>query len=317
MNLAARRLPGALRSFVRGRESGLVLAAAIIGALSGVLVTGIAAVVQLCHVVLFGIDPTSRLSGVIALDHWRASLVPVLGGALLAGLTFAAKRLTGRLADAIEANALYGGRLSIRGSLVVTLQTIASCGFGASVGLEAGYAQICSMVGSRLGLALAARRADMRLLVACGAAGAIAGAFNAPLAGAFYAFEVVLGTYTVGALAPVAISALVATQITQRWSHETFLIRPGSLEAIGPLDLAHVAAIGACCGLVGILLMRTVGLCEASFGRLRIPPLLRPVLGGALVGDAAATPAAGEGHEREEGEEDGGEETGHGEGRGP
>ncbi|MCC2100626.1 MAG: chloride channel protein, partial [Hyphomicrobiales bacterium] len=87
---------------------------------------------------------------------------------------FVAPRFRGRLHDAIEANALLGGRMSIGGSLFITAQTMVSNGFGGSVGLEAAYTQVCSAFSSRLGRELGARRNDMRLLVACGAAGAIA-----------------------------------------------------------------------------------------------------------------------------------------------
>ena len=72
-----------------------------------------------------------------------------------------------------------------------------SSGVGASVGLEAGYTQLASGMASWLGHGIpAAARHDLRILVGCGAAGAIAGAFGAPLAGAFYAFELVIGGYS-------------------------------------------------------------------------------------------------------------------------
>jgi hypothetical protein len=91
----------------------------------------------------------------------------MLGGLVLAliGLYFARRVKGQQLADAIEANALYGGRVSFRGSLLISIQTLLSNGFGGSVGLEAGYTQICSMFGSHVGQRLAARRNDMRLLV--------------------------------------------------------------------------------------------------------------------------------------------------------
>lgn len=282
--LAELLLPTAVRNFVRGREIGLVLVAVVIGAASGAMVAAIAEIVQWLHQLLFGLPSGVRLSGAGSVSPWRAA-VPAVGGIVLAGVTFLARPLAGHLADAIEANALYGGRLSTRGSLLVTTQTILSCGFGASVGLEAGYAQIGAAFASRLGRALAARRADMRLLVACGAAGAIAGAFNAPLAGAFYGFEVVLGTYTVAALAPVAVSALVASSVAHALTTETsYLIRPGSLAAVTPADLAHVTAIAVLCAACGIALMRTVALSESLFSRWHIPTLARPVVGGVAVG---------------------------------
>ena len=88
--------------------------------------------------------------------------------------------------------------------------------FGASVGLEAGYTQIGSGFGSLFGSLFRMRRSDMRTLVGCGAAGAIAAAFQAPLTGAFYGFELIIGTYTSFGLVPViaaAISAVLASRV--------------------------------------------------------------------------------------------------------
>ena len=283
-SLSGRLLPAWIRSFVRGREVGLVAAAALIGAASGILVVGIAVLVQWLHEIVFALPSGVRLSGSQTLVPWRTMAGPVIGGAILALVSIAARPLASRLADAIEANALFGGKLSTRGSLVVTAQTILSCGCGASVGLEAGYAQICAAVASRLGTALAARRGDMRLLVACGASGAIAAAFNAPLAGAFYGFEVVLGTYTVGALAPVATSALVASLVAGRWAEHGYLIEAGILQTIVAGDLGHIVCIGILCSLAGILLMRAVGLSDLLFSRTSLPNVTRPVLGGIVVG---------------------------------
>ncbi|WP_131115838.1 chloride channel protein [Lichenihabitans psoromatis] len=276
--------PPALRNFVRSREAGLVLVSLVIGLVSGCLVSFISWGVQSMHVLLFSMPIESRLSATEDLPVWRILLMPTLGGGVLALLALVGQRMGGRLADAIEANALYGGRLSLTGSLLVTAQTMASCGFGASVGLEAGYAQICAAVASRFGLNLAARRADLRLLVACGAGAAISAAFGAPLAGAFYAFEVVLGTYTVGTLAPVAASALVANLVNQGLSSPEFLIKPGSLQAVSPQDLIHVVAISVICALVGIVLMLAVSASDYLFRRSNLPVWSRTIVGGALVG---------------------------------
>jgi CIC family chloride channel protein len=73
--------------------------------------------------------------------------------------------------DPIEANALHGGRLSMNDGLVVVAQNLVSNGFGASVGLEAGYTQIAGGAASRLGRIFGLRRGDLRVLVGCGAAG--------------------------------------------------------------------------------------------------------------------------------------------------
>ena len=82
-------------------------------------------------------------------------------------------------------------------------QTLISNGCGASVGLEAGYTQIGSGIASLFGQRFSLRRNDLRMLVGCGAAAAIAAAFGAPLTGAFYAFELIVGVYSVGSAAPI------------------------------------------------------------------------------------------------------------------
>ena len=79
------------------------------------------------------------------------------------------------------------------------------------------------------------RRNDLRLMVGCGAAAAIAGAFNAPLTGAFYAFELVIGTYSLGTFAPVAVAAIVSVAVVQALGGAPFdlVLRcpPGSMRS--------------------------------------------------------------------------------------
>jgi CIC family chloride channel protein len=173
-------LPAALRNFVRSRETGLVSVAIVIGLLSGLLVAAISKLSEVAHALLFDIPFDAHLSSTGVISWQRTLFIPILGGAVLAAVgLFFARRIKGQqLADAIEANALYGGRVSFRGSMLISMQTLLSNGFGGSVGLEAGYTQICSAFGSHIGQRLAARRSDMRLLVACGAAGAISAAFR-------------------------------------------------------------------------------------------------------------------------------------------
>ena len=131
------------------------------------------------HALLFNIDIRERLSSQLSIEPLRALLVPSLGGLLL-GLAFLLllRWRPAREIDPIEANALHGGRMSFRGSVIVALQTVWSSGVGASVGLEAGYTQLASGLAASLGRGFHLRRADQRIMVGCGAAAAIAGAFG-------------------------------------------------------------------------------------------------------------------------------------------
>jgi CIC family chloride channel protein len=281
-----RFFPFWLRTFVRTRESGIAISALVIGVISGVLVGLIANAAQLLHELLYALPQEQRLSAAFRVEPWRAIVIPVAGGLLLSlAVWLAGTRFKGRMADAIEANALYGGRLSIGGSLYITLQTFISNACGASVGLEAAYTQVCGALSSFMGRGLAARRSDMRLLVACGAAGAISAAFGAPLAGAFYAFEVVLGAYAVASLVPVVASAIVASIVSGMITH-----RHGPLPVITDFNAAtgeffgHIFVLGVLCAIGSILLMQGVAFAERVFSHKRLPVFMRPALGGLLVG---------------------------------
>jgi CIC family chloride channel protein len=278
-------VPRRLRAFVRARETSLVLLAAVIGALGGLVVAGMGALADLMHVFLFGLAPGERLSAQARLDPMVAILVPTLGGL---GLGLAcmviARYRPAREVDPIEANALHGGRMSLRGSLIVAAQTVWSSGVGASVGMEAGYTQLASGIASFIGQKFRLRRGDLRVLVGCGAAGGIAGAFGAPLAGAFYAFELVIGSYSVASLAAVAISAVVGLLVAQQFTSAPLTIFSADIITISGQDLMLAAALGLLGALLGITIMRGVAACESLFLKLGIPPPLRPAVGGLVVG---------------------------------
>ena len=287
------KAPQALRTLVRADEIWLVVLAAAVGIFSGLIVVAMGELAQLMHRVFFGLASGEYLSAMVALDWKRALAVPTIGGLVLgaAGWALARWRPT-KVVDPIEANALYGGRLSLKDSLIVVAQTVWSNGVGASVGLEAGYTQIGSALASRLGFAFRLRRNDLRLLVGCGAAGAIAAAFNTPLTGAFYAFELVIGTYSLATLAPVVMSAVCAVSVMRILvgGGSEFDIRvPSSIEAI---DYVPILALGMLAALGGIAMMRGVTLVEDLFRRSRVPGWLRPAVGGLAVGALALmTPA--------------------------
>ena len=280
--------PQTLRALVRADELWLVVLAAFVGVAAGLSVTAMGELTQQMHRILFGLAERDRLSGQVDLNAIRTVAV-LSGGGLVVGLFtwWATRRWPRRAIDPIEANALHGGRMSLNDSLIVVTQTILSNGFGASVGLEAGYTQIGSALASRLGRMFRVRRNDLRLLVGCGAAGAIAAAFNAPLTGAFYAFELVIGTYSLATLAPVVVASLTSVTVIRLLSIDQvgFDIRaPSAIEAVNYLPILLLAM---CCALGGILLMRGVTLTEELFRKSRVPVWIRPAIGGIAVGGLA------------------------------
>jgi chloride channel protein, CIC family len=277
-------VPHRLRAIVRARESSVIVLAVIIGAIAGVAVAAMGEVVGVMHQVFFGLDPGERLSGRASLDPLRAFITPCVGGLLFGVVTAYITRRRGTEVDPIEANALHGGRMSMRGSLIVAAQTIWSSGIGASVGLEAGYTQLASGLASAIGRSFRLRRSDMRTLVGCGAAAAIAAAFGAPLGGAFYGFELIIGSYTIASLAPVGMASLVSYLTARTFTPDSLGIDSGAVSSLAVHDVVLAALVGVLAAVFGIALMRGVAACELLLTRLKIGPAVRPMIGGALVG---------------------------------
>jgi chloride channel protein, CIC family len=277
--------PRRLRAFVRAHETSLVVLAALVGAMGGLVVAAMSTAVEILHTLLFKLNSGDRLSSQASIDPIRALLVPSLGGFLL-GIAFLLllRVRPAREIDPIEANALHGGRMSFRGSVIVALETIWSSGVGASVGLEAGYTQLSSGLGASLGRGFHLRRADQRLMVGCGTAAAIAGAFSAPLAGAFYAFELVIGGYTPASLTPVGVASVVGYFVAHAVTPLSLGVGLGPVGDVLGRDLAVAALLGVFAALFGIAIMRGAGLCEALLSKILPWPPLRPALGGLAVG---------------------------------
>jgi CIC family chloride channel protein len=277
--------PRRLRAFVRAHETSLVVLAAMIGTIGGLVVLAMSVAVAALHALLFNISITERLSSQPSIETLRAVLVPSLGGLLLGvALLLLLRWRPAREIDPIEANALHGGRMSFRGSVIVALQTTWSSGVGASVGLEAGYTQLASGLAASLGRGFHLRRADQRMMVGCGAAAAISGAFGAPLAGAFYAFELVIGGYTPASLAPVGVAAVAGYFVTHGFEGLSLGISVGPVGDVAGRDLVIAALLGGLAALFGILIMRGVALCEVGLAKTGLWPPLRPALGGLAVG---------------------------------
>ncbi|WP_431731982.1 chloride channel protein [Agrobacterium tumefaciens] len=279
-NLRASRL----RAMFRRGELGLVILAVFIGIAAGLLVALIGALSTALHVLVFGVErlSSSDLSG------WIVLAGPIIGGIVLGLIIFILSKTRKKpMVDPIEANALHGGRLSLTDSIIVCVQNIVSNGFGASVGLEAGYTQVASGVASKIGIKLKLRRGDMRILVGCGAAGAIAAAFNAPLTGAFYAIELIIGTYTVVTLAPLIVSALVATTVIGVIGGHGLSIDIVDASRVTPADYVPAIFLGVVCAAIGITLMQAVSFIEETARKSAIPGWLRPAIGGVAVGGLA------------------------------
>ena len=134
-------------------------------------------------------------------------------------------------------------------------------------------------------MAFRLRRGDMRTLVACGSAGAISAAFGAPLTGAFYAFELILGTYTPFVLAPVGAAAVCGVLVSKAFGASGEFMQQMVLNsALSDTDMGLLLLLGIICALFGIRLMRAVSASRSSADALHLPRAFQPAIGGLIVG---------------------------------
>ena len=270
-----------IRRIFRTSEMALIVLAIGVGLAAGIFTLLLHRSAHGLQNILYGLTDES-LSAASNLSPLSLLALPV-GGAVLGFGTREAMRRWRSPVDVVEANALHGGAIPLRDSVLVCLQTIISNGAGASVGLEAAYGQAGGGFASVIGGWLRLRRADMRIIVGAGAGAAIGAAFSAPLAGAFYAFEIVIGAYTPAAIAPVAAACLTAVLFARLMGLEAYLIALPGAKAITTADYLVYAVLGVACAVVGIAIMRAVTWLEFHVRKSFVPEHVRPLIGGLLM----------------------------------
>lgn len=165
-------------------------------------------------------------------------------------------------------------------SVVASAITI---GFGGSVGAEAPIVLTGSAIGSNLGKLFRMDNKTLMLLVGCGAAGAIAGIFKAPIAGLVFTLEVLMIDLTMASLLPVLVSCVTATCFTYIFSGDSVLF---SFHIDSGWTVERIPAsilLGVTCGLISLYFIRTMTFCEGIFARFKNRTLVRLLIGGATL----------------------------------
>lgn len=280
----------AFRSWIeraRGGETVFFLCvAAFIGVLGGL---GAIAFESAMHLFQLGfwntIEPNAEV--LRALPGWKVALFPAFGGLLVGLITvFWASKVKGYgVPEVIKAVALRDGKIPGRITMAKTIASVVTIGSGASAGRAGPIVQIGAALASRLGQWLGMSRRRLRTLVGCGAAAGIAATFNAPIAGAIFAVEVILGDFGTAQVGPIVISSVLATVVARGLrGNQTVFAAPESAFA-SAWELIPYILLGLLCGLVSFAYIRINQATDDFFDhRTRLPLWLRPALGGLLVG---------------------------------
>lgn len=208
-------------------------------------------------------------------------------GGLLAGLTlYFGSRIKKRTSstDYMEAVVVGDGNLSVRTSLVKCSSAWFSAASGASIGREGPLVLLSALAASVLGRWLKFPLARQRQIVACGAAAGIASAYNAPVAGAFFVAEIVLGSLAMDAFGPLVVSSVVATLVTRAHFGAEAMYSAPVFNLHQNRELLPYMVLGALCGLVAPLFLGFLKWSELGFGKLNLPDWARLALGGLIVG---------------------------------
>jgi len=222
-----------------------------------------------------------------SLGVWFVVAAPVVGGLLYGPLIqrFAREARGHGVPEVMYAVADQGGRIRPQVAVVKSLASALCIGSGGSVGREGPIVQIGSALGSTVGQLTRVSESRLRILVACGAAGGISATFNAPIAGVFFALELILRDFEANSFGVVVLASFVADVIGRAaFGSSPFLSLP-SFELHSPLGYPLFVGLGLIAAVVGVAFIRVLYGSEDLADRLwRGPEWLRPAAGGLLLG---------------------------------
>ncbi len=214
-------------------------------------------------------------------------LAPVIGGLVYGPLVsrFAPEARGHGVPEVMLAVAERGGRIRPQVSIVKALASALCIGSGGSVGREGPIVQIGSALGSSLGQLAKVPESRLRILVACGAAGGIAATFNAPIAGVFFALELILQDFAADSFGVVVLASVAASVVGRAaFGSQAFLTLP-AFHLVSGWEYGLYALLGALAAVVGVGFIRVLYGAEDLADRLwRGPEWLRPAVGGVLLG---------------------------------
>lgn len=267
-------------------HTSMIIIAIIIGVLAGYAAVGIRFLIEeFAHLSYPGSG--NVLENIMNTPWYLIILVPTIGGLIVGPLIyfFAPEAKGHGVPEVMQAILLKGGKIRPRVAAVKALASAITIGTGGSVGREGPIIQIGSSIGSTVGQLFKVPQKKLKTLVACGAAAGIAAAFNAPIAGALFAVEIILMDFAVAQFSPIVISAVMATVISHSYEGNLAAFSVPAYEYASPYELGFYFLLGAASGLISYLFIKILYYSEDFFDeRVKIPEYIKPVIGGVAIG---------------------------------
>ena len=264
----------------------MIIIAIIIGVIAGYAAVGIRFLIEEFSHLSFPGDG-NVLENIMSNPWYVIILVPTIGGLIVGPLIyfFAPEAKGHGVPEVMQAILLKGGRIRPRVALVKALASAITIGTGGSVGREGPIIQIGSSIGSTVGQFFKIPSKKLKTLVGCGAAAGIAAAFNAPIAGALFAVEIILMDFAVASFSPIVISSVMATVISHSYEGNLAAFKVQAYEYASPYELGFYFILGALSGLVSYLFIKVLYFSEDFFdNKFNFPEYLKPIIGGLGIG---------------------------------
>jgi chloride channel protein, CIC family len=284
-----------VEAFRGGRGPALWALGIAIGIIAGYATLGLRLGISFVEQTAFGVTEIHLASAAAHLPAWRIILIPLATGALVAFLLWLGHRLnltpdtrSQGVADVIESRAVKAGRIDLNSGLYSAIISAISLGGGASAGREGPAVHLGASLAASLGRWLNMPARGSRVLLACGAAAAVSASFNAPVAGALFAFEVILGHYALRSIAPVASASIVGALIVRHHLGQDPVFGLPEMAAATVWDFPLAAMLGVAAAGLAILFNRGAIFLPARIAqwceRTGIPLWILPLPGGLLIG---------------------------------
>jgi len=271
------------------------LIALLIGIAAGLAATVFRMAITVLQTSVYGTPSVASIhSYAEGLPWWMLLLIPTLGG-LVVGLIvhfFTPEGRVRSVADVIEGAALNDGRVEKKAGFASAICSWITLSTGGSTGREGPVVHIAAMISSWVSNTIRADGVTGRDLLGCAVAAAVSASFNAPIAGALFALEVILRHFAVHAFAPIVVASAAGTVINRViFGDVTEFKLPGTTTVEFYLELPAFFILGLVCGLVAVAMMRAVFLAEDVGTRIQrrmgLPHLLRPAVAGVMLGALA------------------------------
>ena len=277
------------RSFAANDQVVLSALALVIGVAVGYGTIGFRLLLGLVQEVFYGFSAQQVATLADNLAWWHVLLAPAAGG-LVVGLLLqfmVPGRKAEGVAQVMEAGSLRGGRLTLRKGLAVAAVSAASLGAGASAGREGPVVHIGATAASFVAQRFKFGPSLALTLLGCGVASAVASSFNAPIAGVFFALEVVIGHYALHAFSPIVIASVAGTIVSRihLGDFPAFVLPDYSIVSF--FELPAFLMLGIVCAVVAMIFMWSIMFATDTVERTRAPIWLRPAIGGLGVGAIA------------------------------